>query len=141
MTLSVLPLGTGLPPYGESIMQRLFTEIKPIPMLLVVGVMFLSCTSYRAIKVPDDVQRTLQKGDSVKIVTKDGRELSFEVIDITAEAIIGDKQRILFSDIDRLEKRQFSPGKTAGLTGGILVAGFLAILIGITLAVAGFSYL
>jgi hypothetical protein len=97
--------------------------------------MLVSCTSYRVIKLPNNVQEMLQKGDTVKITTKDGRELKFKITNVTTEAIISENQRVLFSEIARVEKRQISAGKTAALGGGILVGGFLAFVIGISIAI------
>jgi hypothetical protein len=115
-------------------MQGLLVKTKLIPTLL-VAVMLVSCTSYRVITLPNDIEAMLQKGDTVKVITKDGRELMFEVTDITPEAIISENQRVLFSDIARVEKRHISAGKTAALGAGILV-GFLA-LIGVSIAFGG----
>jgi len=57
-------------------------------------------------------QSTLEPGDTVRIVTKDGRNLKLKIKSISSEAMtgrafwaIGERQRVLFSDIARLEKR------------------------------------
>jgi hypothetical protein len=91
--------------------------MKIISMTLITAFVFMSCTSYKVVKFPHNIHSDLHEGDTVKIVTKDGRDLTFQLVAITSEAMIGKDQRIFFSEIDTVEKKHVSVGKTLGLTG------------------------
>ncbi len=100
---------------------------RSISVVLICAVMLVSCTSFKVVK-PDDFQAGLKAGDTVKIITKDGRTLELTIVTITPEALVGQDQRVEFADIGRLEKREISTGKTVALAAGLLA---LATLIGL----------
>jgi hypothetical protein len=61
------------------------------------------CTTYRSITGPaspqltnDLMARSIKSGDTVKIITKDGRELKFKVQQVGPETISGESQSISF---------------------------------------------
>jgi len=84
------------------------------------------------VQIPDNIESEIHAGDTVKIVTKDGRDLEFKVVSVTSEGVIGENQQVIpFSDVAKLEKREVSAIKTAGL----IVLGLVAML-GIILGVA-----
>jgi len=91
--------------------------------LLIVAMIATSCASY--VKVhpePVNIQSVLKQGDTVKIVTKDNREIEFIVVEVSDEAIIGENETVLFTDISTLEKMSVSAGKnTLVITGKILL--------------------
>ena len=70
-----------------------------------------------------NIQSLLRQGDTVKIVTKDNREIEFIVVEVSDEAIIGENETVLFSDISKLEEKRLSEqGKNAlVITGKILL--------------------
>lgn len=104
----------------------------PISIVLVMCVLLSSCTSYKVVQIPDNIESEIHEGDTVKIVTKDGRDLEFKVVSVTSEGVIGENQQVIrFSDVAKLEKREVSAIKTAGL----IVLG-LAALFGIILGIA-----
>jgi PBP1b-binding outer membrane lipoprotein LpoB len=105
------------------------TDMKIISMTLIVAFMLVSCTSYNAVKLPDHRYSDLNEGDTVKIVTKDGRDLTFQIMAISSEAIIGKDQHILFSEIVTVKKKQVSVGKTVGLVAGILFVGLVTTIL------------
>ena len=100
-----------------------------------------SCSHFKAITQPDIKYsadfylNNLNKEDMVKIVTEDGRDLKFKIIDIDTVAIIGEYYNydhnqgrsirstfeVPFSEITRLEKTYISTVRTVGLVAGILV--------------------
>ncbi len=120
--------------------------------LLVAALMLVSCTSFKVIK-PDDIQAGLKAGDTVKIVTKDGRDLELKIVTVTSEALVGTPvssvgtaeaggvkdQRVEFSEIAKLEKREISPGKTVGLVALILAGVAAFVLISIAVAIASLT--
>lgn len=125
---------------------------RSISAVLISALMMVSCTSFKVIK-PDDIQAGLKAGDSVKIVTKDGKDLELKIVTITPEAIVGTpvssvstaeagevkEQRVEFADIAKLERREISPGKTVGLVAGVLAAVAAFVLISIAVAVLGLA--
>ena len=122
---------------------------RSISALLICAVMLVSCTSFRVVK-PDDMPGGLKPGDTVKIVTKDGRDVELKIVTITPEALVGTPvssvgtaeasevkdQRVEFGEIAKLEKREISAGKTAGLVAGIVAAVALALLLMVAAATA-----
>lgn len=72
----------------------------------------------------------------MSVVTKDGRQTEFEIVAVTAEAIIGKDQRIELADIMELQKREVSPGKTAGLVAAILGAVAVVALVVLVISFA-----
>ena len=121
---------------------------RSLSLVLISALMMVSCTSFKVIK-PDDLQAGLKAGDTVKIVTKDGRDMELKIVTITPEALVGSPvssvgtaeagevkdQRVEFSEIAKLEKRDFSAGKTVGLVAGILAA--VAVFVLLLAAAAG----
>lgn len=101
---------------------------RSISVVLICAVVLVSCTSMRVVR-PDELQTGLKAGDTVKIITKDGRTLELTIVTITPEALVGQDQRVEFADIGRLEKREISTGKTVGLVAGIAAVVALVLLV------------
>lgn len=95
---------------------------------LIAVSLLVSCTSLKPVESAD-IHRSLSAGDSVRVVTKKGQQIEFEVVAVTAEAIVGKEQRIELADIRELQKREISPGKTAGLVAAILGAVVVVVLL------------
>jgi len=101
-------------PYGKGLML----------VFMVCNLITVSCASY--VKVHPErinIQSLLRQGDTVKIVTKDNREIEFKVVEVSDEAIIGENETVLFTDISKLEEKGLSEqGKNAlVITGKILL--------------------
>ena len=99
------------------------------------------CTTFKPITgaaspqlTNDLVARSIKAGDTVKIITKDGRDLKFKVEQVAAETISGENQSVSFQEIATLEKRKISGGKTTALCMG--VAGIVFVGVSIAVAVA-----
>lgn len=104
--------------------------------VLIMCLLVSSCTSLKVVQISDTITSDIHEGDRVKIVTKDGRDIEFKVVSITAESVTGDNQQVIrFSDVAKLEKEELSALKTAGLTGGI-VLGLAALFLIIAAAAA-----
>ena len=67
------------------------------------------CTSMRAMTSP------VAPGDTVRVVTRDHRELSLAVERVDAERICSDRECVRTEDVATLEKREFDTLKTAGI--------------------------
>ena len=57
---------------------------------------------------PSSIQRFIEPGDKVKIVTKDDEKISFVVVDVTDNAILGESDAVLFTNIGKLQKETVS---------------------------------
>lgn len=111
-------------------------QARCISAALLAAWILVSCTSLRPVR-SDEVQRSLKAGDTVSVVTKDGRQAEFEIVAVTAEAIVGKDQWIELADIAELQKREISAGKTAGLVGAVL--GVVALVALLALLVSGLA--
>ena len=114
---------------------------RSISALLICAIMLGSCTYFKMVK-PEDMPDGLKPGDTVKIVTKDGRDVEFKIVTITPEGLVGTPvssvgtaeasevkgQRVEFVEIAKLGKREFSLAKTVGLGVAILAALFLVLI-------------
>jgi len=90
----------------------MWNKVIVIGLVLCMGLNLASCAAYRYTTITPnvgDIHSTLEPGDTVRIVTKEGRDLEFPITFITSEAIEWEGHRVLFSDIATLEKRQISP--------------------------------
>ncbi len=85
-------------------------------MLLVFCLISASCASHTAVyPEPVNIQSVIQPGDTVKIVTKDNQETEFVVTEVTDEAIVGENQKLLFTDIIKLQEQTVSAGENFGI--------------------------
>ena len=51
----------------------------------------------------------------MRIVTKDNEETEFVVVEVTDEAIVGENQKVLFTDIIKLQEQTVSAGENFGI--------------------------
>ena len=66
----------------------------------------------------------IKPGDKVRVITKDSQEHEFKVVEVTDEAIVGENQTIMFSDISNLEEVSSNVGKIILYTSlSVLLAG------------------
>jgi hypothetical protein len=71
----------------------------------------------------------LQNGDDVRIILRNGDEVRFTVAEVQADALVGNTgRRVLYSDMQSLERRQLSKAKT-GVMFGVL-AFWVVMMIG-----------
>ncbi len=58
---------------------------------IVFALIVTSCAYYTGVRSnPTDIQSTLNTGDTVKITTKDNREVELKVVEVNSEAIVGE---------------------------------------------------
>lgn len=84
-----------------------------LAVTIVAGLLVMSCASFQPVEPQhNSVQQQVQIGDTVRVVTKDGRKRMIKVSDVTAKALYGegsntfDDGKILFDDMSSLEKRE-----------------------------------
>jgi hypothetical protein len=102
-------------------------------LLLVSG-----CTSLRPTEAsPEDLQRMItqenliQPGDRVRLVTADEAVYRFRVtrVDLDEGLIAGRAEAVPIAEIVAVETREVSVGKTAALTGGLIGAWVLILIL------------
>lgn len=129
-------------------MSKQGNHTKYIAAVLILSLLLCSCTSSKLLKseYSSDTEQTrlfitkhLSEGDRVKIITTDGRRLEFKVREINSEAIIGEEQHVLFSEIARMEKRQFHAGKTGLLVGTVVSVSLILFITYCILEIFDFS--
>jgi hypothetical protein len=90
-------------------------------MACVVLLSFLvACTTTRTIDLgaPFTLAEEVKPGDWVASVTRDGQELTFEVVRVEPDALFGAREQVRREETAHLDVTQFSPARTAGLPGG-----------------------
>jgi len=88
----------------------------------------VGCTTMQPVPATgtQSLANQLEVGDKIKITLHDNSDVAFKVSAISAEGISGDGVLVAYSDIQHVQVREFSTGKTVSLVAGIV--GFLAIV-------------
>jgi len=76
----------------------------------------------------------IKPGDNVKITTMDSNEHEFEVVDITNDAIVGENEKVFFTDIHKFQKMVETSGKR---TGKVIAGTVFIIILGAAYVAAG----
>ena len=95
-----------------------------------------ACTTTRTYRTTADlpIAPLVRIHDTVKCTLRDGTSRTFVVVAVEPAALVGEKERVVVTDLVRLEVTRFSAGKTIVLTA-ILVAGVVVAVV----ANAGFG--
>lgn len=85
------------------------------------------CTTMRPLPTTSgqSLSSQIEVGDKITIIRNDLTEVTFKVADVSEEGLSGDGLFVAFSDIQQVQVRQFSTGKTVGLVAAIV--GVLAL--------------
>jgi hypothetical protein len=104
--------------------------------VLVLASFVVACTTTRTIDVgaPSALAEEVHPGDRVAITTHDGQELTFEIVRVERDALVGATERVQRDKIARLEVTRLSPARTAGLAGGgmllvVMIAGLVFVAV------------
>ncbi|KGJ99086.1 hypothetical protein [Thalassotalea sp. ND16A] len=90
------------------------------------------CSSLKAVDTihvnsHSELVKYIEVGDEVLVVTKQGVTHEFIIKAINSDAIAGDEVKIPFTDIEKMNKKEFSLLKTGGAVGGTWI--ILSILV------------
>ena len=77
---------------------------------------------------PVNIKSIITPGESVRVTTKDGIVHEFVVTEITDEALVGESNKILFTDINQLQEMTVTAEEKTN--NAILAAPLLLIFIG-----------
>lgn len=84
-----------------------------------VAVLLSSCTTLQEIS-PQNLTANasgLKVGDCISVETKQAERIDLEVVQIQTDRIVGEKEQVMFDDIAKLERKQYSAQKTTALSG------------------------
>jgi hypothetical protein len=92
-----------------------------------VCVAIVGCTTVQPLAVDaSDLSRNLKPGDQVEVVTARGQHLQFRIDAIDGEGLSGAGQRLAYTDIQSISRKQISGQRTALAVLGVVAAGALA---------------
>lgn len=114
-------------------------------LILITSLILSTCSSSTLLRSEDladtedsraIIVMNVKKGDTVKLVTTEGKTLKFKVLAIDSEAITSKDRRIPFEEISRLEKVEVDAATTLVTAAGAVtmiaaaagVIGFLLII-------------
>ncbi len=70
---------------------------------------------------PVNIKTIIKTGDTVKVTTKDNKEYEFIVVEITEDAIVGESEKVLFTEIDKLQELTLTSGENTARGGAATV--------------------
>jgi hypothetical protein len=108
-------------------------------VLLMLFVLLSGCRTMQSVEHTDwsSLDGKVAAGDTVEVVTKDGRVEKFVVTQVTADALVGADTRIAREDITRLQVSAVHKGRTFGAAFGGAAAALLIILAAATASLLG----
>ena len=108
--------------------------MKNIAFLTIVVFLVSGCTTLRPIELSQSILQKriysgelIHPGEKVLIVTEDGKQYEFKVISIGNGFVKGKNVEIRVENIDLIEQRKVSIGKTALLLGSVFLIALIAI--------------
>ena len=108
-------------------------------MMLMISMLLSGCHTMQSVQHSDwsSLKGRVEAGDTVQVVTMDGRTVKFVVTEVTPDALVGADTRIARDDISSLKVNQVHKGRTFGAAFGgagvviwILLAAATASLLG-----------
>jgi hypothetical protein len=94
-------------------MTRYLKANNKLAITFVAGLLVTSCASFQPIEPRySNIQQQVQIGDTVRVITRDGRKQTIKVSDVTLEALYGegpnifDDGKVLLNDISSVEKKK-----------------------------------
>jgi hypothetical protein len=107
-------------------------------MVLMFSMLLSGCHTMQAVEHSDwsTLKGKVEVGDTVEVVTMDGRTQKFAVTEVTPDALVGVDTRIAKEDISTLKVNQVHKGRTFGAA-----FGGAGVMIGVLFALATASLL
>ena len=89
-------------------------------MMLVVFMLLSGCRTMRPVEHSDwsSLKGRVEAGDTVEVVTTDGRIEKFVVTEVTPDELVGADTRVAREDISRLQVNEVHKGRTFGAAFG-----------------------
>lgn len=108
--------------------RRIKMKHKHIKKLILFPIILITFTAYSCAAKHTPVS-TIKEGDSVKIITKTDEEIQFKVQEITSEAIMGEEEKVMLTDIYSIGKTTTSSEFKNGFTQTAAVVLAIPILL------------
>ncbi len=86
-------------------------KLSRIITMLVVVTLLPGCATLPVSPLPEEIRWSVQVGDRVHVVTKDGEKHRFKVTAINEDSLVGKKQVIPFDQIDTIEREDAETNK------------------------------
>ena len=122
---------------------------RPVTLRVACGLIVLlntsGCMSWRAVPAPDGRVAADASYPRARVVLRDGTTLSLDDVTARPDSVIGfaepERTRVAVAQpqVERIETRGVSTGRTIGLIGGVLAVVALAALIAIVQALGEFT--
>jgi hypothetical protein len=112
---------------------------------LIVLLNTTGCMSWRAVPARNGRVAGDASYPRARVVLRDGTTLSLDDVTVRPDSVIGfsgpERTRVAVAQpqVDRIETRRVSPGRTIGLVGGVLAVLALAALIAVAQALSDFT--
>jgi hypothetical protein len=108
--------------------MRLRRRLTATAWLLAALIACGGCSTFTVIdtSVSEDVAAQLNAGRRVRVLDSAGARRTLKVDEVARDHLLahdaaGADVRVDFADVKRLERRDFAPGKTAGLIAGLVL--------------------
>lgn len=102
--------------------MKSFVKLRRILLVLFICLNYSCAPTYAPVyPEPVNIKTIIKTGDTVKVTTKDNKEYEFIVVEITEDAIVGETEKLLFKDINKLQKMVATSGESTGQVVGDVV--------------------
>ena len=82
--------------------------------------------------LPNEVNANFEIGEVIKVYTKDDTIITFKVVEITSDAIVGAREKVPFTEIVKIEKEELSVLKTTAMGSSVALSTYgTLILVGL----------
>ncbi len=87
----------------------------------------VGCTTLQPLAAnPSNLSSSLKPGDRVQLVTTRGEQLQFKIDSVDATGLQGAGKRVVFSDIQSIDRKETDTMRTAWVVIGVVAAGAIA---------------
>lgn len=97
------------------------------------------CTSFKTVELPPGTLKeeivagnVVKPGDRIRVTRRVGEPVSFRVTGIRDGLLLGEGVSVAIEEIEALESREYSAGKTVALVGGISAATVALMLVALS---------
>ena len=104
-------------------MRKNFNKFMLFTIITISFIAYSCAPTYHPVyPEPVNIKTIIKTGDTVKVTTKDNKEYEFIVVEITEDAIVGETEKLLFEDINKLQKMVVvTSGERAGEFGEVVL--------------------
>jgi hypothetical protein len=88
------------------VINHSLTQITKIVLVSIVFALMTACATTRPIDFqPSMIYQEVDIGDTLRIYTKENTVITLDFVEVTPQAIVGARERVLFDDIVKIEKQ------------------------------------